>query len=347
MLNGETQEPISAAVIEIIDIPVEPDTTDETGNYCLENVLAGTYIFKVTASDFPTILQEETVSEENHIINFELFPPLYFNNFEQNDGGFISNNPLGWQWGEPTAGEFGAYSGEKVWGTVLAGDYSDNANLALDSPEMNIQANSFLSFFHYHDFEQGNSMYDGGNVKISTDGGNNFSLLYPVAGYDGEISALNEEGFGGTIEDWQEVSFDISEYSGADVIFRWHFASDGSVHDFFGWYIDNVNIYHLNSIDDENYSNENITLLQNYPNPFNPVNSSTNISFSITQDLINPELNIYNIKGQLVRSILFDNQSGKNISVYWNGKNNIGKKVTSGIYFYQISTDDYHSKTKK
>jgi len=347
VLNGETQEPISAAVIEIIDIPVEPDTTDETGNYCLENVLAGTYIFKVTASDFPTILQEETVSEENHIINFELFPPLYFNNFEQNDGGFISNNPLGWQWGEPTAGEFGAYSGEKVWGTVLAGDYSDNANLALDSPEMNIQANSFLSFFHYHDFEQGNSMYDGGNVKISTDGGNNFSLLYPVAGYDGEISALNEEGFGGTIEDWQEVSFDISEYSGADVIFRWHFASDGSVHDFFGWYIDNVNIYHLNSIDDENYSNENITLLQNYPNPFNPVNSSTNISFSITQDLINPELNIYNIKGQLVRSILFDNQSGKNISVYWNGKNNIGKKVTSGIYFYQISTDDYHSKTKK
>ncbi len=67
-----------------------------------------------------------------------------------------------------------------------------------------------------------------------------------------------------------------------------------------------------------------------YPNPFNP---STTISFSVTEDLLNIEITIYNLKGQKVRQIISDQLSIGQYKILWNGKNDFGKNISSGIYF--------------
>ena len=74
--------------------------------------------------------------------------------------------------------------------------------------------------------------------------------------------------------------------------------------------------------------------LSNYPNPFNP---TTTISFSLTTEIMkNTELKIYNLKGQKIRQYsIFNNQS----SIIWDGSDQTGKPVSSGIYFYQLVID--------
>ena len=77
---------------------------------------------------------------------------------------------------------------------------------------------------------------------------------------------------------------------------------------------------------------KDITLGQNFPNPFN---SSTGIKFSTEGGEIN--LAIYDISGSLVKTLtdgIFDAGSH---SVIWDGKDNSGISVSSGIYFYRLS----------
>ncbi len=82
---------------------------------------------------------------------------------------------------------------------------------------------------------------------------------------------------------------------------------------------------------------------QNYPNPFNP---ETKISYEIPKPS-NVELVIYNIKGERVRTLVneYHNKPGYYYEI-WNGKDNQGKDVASGVYFYTIKAADYIS-TKK
>ena len=72
--------------------------------------------------------------------------------------------------------------------------------------------------------------------------------------------------------------------------------------------------------------------LKNYPNPFNP---ETIISFTI-QEESETELSIYNIKGQRIKSLLNDQITAGEHSIVWNGKDDAGKKVSSGVYLYKL-----------
>ena len=72
----------------------------------------------------------------------------------------------------------------------------------------------------------------------------------------------------------------------------------------------------------------------NYPNPFNP---STTIAFSIPSEM--PcKLDVYNLRGQKVRSLVNETVMAGNHSIVWNGKDDSGKSVSSGVYFYRLST---------
>jgi flagellar hook assembly protein FlgD len=81
---------------------------------------------------------------------------------------------------------------------------------------------------------------------------------------------------------------------------------------------------------------DNVVLHGNYPNPFNP---ETKISFSLPQDQ-EIELTVYNLKGQKVRTINAGITSSGEQSVVWNGKDDDGKHVGSGLYFYKLRTKD-------
>lgn len=81
---------------------------------------------------------------------------------------------------------------------------------------------------------------------------------------------------------------------------------------------------------------------QNYPNPFNP---STNISFTIPSKIF-VSVRIYNILGKQIRVLLNGELVSGYYKVEWDGKNDYGEVVQSGVYFYQVFTNDYQQ-TKK
>ncbi|MFN3135873.1 MAG: FlgD immunoglobulin-like domain containing protein, partial [Candidatus Kryptonium sp.] len=83
-------------------------------------------------------------------------------------------------------------------------------------------------------------------------------------------------------------------------------------------------------------------LYQNYPNPFNP---STSISFDLPEDAF-VTLKIYNIIGQEIRTIVNEFKNAGRYTVVWDGKDNDGKIMPSGIYFYRITAGNF-SKTLK
>ena len=80
-----------------------------------------------------------------------------------------------------------------------------------------------------------------------------------------------------------------------------------------------------------------VTILQqNYPNPFNP---KTTIAFSISSYAENVNLSIYNLKGQLVKTLKNSAAETGNYQLVWNGKDTNGRNVASGIYMYKLIVD--------
>jgi len=83
-------------------------------------------------------------------------------------------------------------------------------------------------------------------------------------------------------------------------------------------------------------------LRNNYPNPFNPY---TNIAFSLASTS-HVTLEVYNIKGEKVKTLVDGILEAEYHTVNWNGTNNTGKSVSSGIYFYKMKASNFTS-TKK
>lgn len=87
---------------------------------------------------------------------------------------------------------------------------------------------------------------------------------------------------------------------------------------------------------EENVVEVNLFRTKAYPNPFNP---TTTIMFNLPNES-NVNLEIYNVKGQKIKSLIHNQQieSGRN-EVSWNGKDEEEKPVSSGVYFYKLETN--------
>ena len=83
-------------------------------------------------------------------------------------------------------------------------------------------------------------------------------------------------------------------------------------------------------------------LFQNFPNPFNP---STTIYMRVPRG-DSFTLFIYNVLGERIRTLYNGKGNGDMQSIVWDGKNNVGIRVSSGVYFYQIRSNSF-SATKK
>lgn len=83
-------------------------------------------------------------------------------------------------------------------------------------------------------------------------------------------------------------------------------------------------------------------LYQNYPNPFNP---STKIEFSLPHGA-QVQLDVYNVSGKRVKRLIDKQLASGHWSILWNGEDNKGIEVASGVYFYRLKTSQY-TQTRK
>ena len=92
----------------------------------------------------------------------------------------------------------------------------------------------------------------------------------------------------------------------------------------------------------ENVVSNKTILYQNIPNPFNP---ETNIKFYLDESGY-ALLEIYNIKGQLVKILINNDLPAGEHNLIWNGRDEKGSQVSSGIYLYNLKTKDFFEKKK-
>lgn len=103
----------------------------------------------------------------------------------------------------------------------------------------------------------------------------------------------------------------------------------------------NVEIDYV-SVDDSVLIPQVIALTGNYPNPFNP---STTIKLSLPDDE-NVRIEIFNSKGQKIKTLVNDRLKAGFHNIFWDGKDENNKVVCSGVYFYRMQTKNY-SNTKR
>ena len=89
------------------------------------------------------------------------------------------------------------------------------------------------------------------------------------------------------------------------------------------------------------------TLLANYPNPFNP---ETWIPYQLSESG-NVTVSIYSVNGALVRTLALGHQAAgtyrsRNRAAYWDGRNEFGERVASGLYFYTLTAGDFTATRK-
>jgi len=86
----------------------------------------------------------------------------------------------------------------------------------------------------------------------------------------------------------------------------------------------------------------NSALHQNYPNPFNP---TTQIKYDLPEDAL-VTINIYDLMGRSIKSLVNSQQSAGYRSIQWNATNNLGEPVSAGMYIYTIQAGQFRQ-TKK
>ncbi|MCS7258195.1 MAG: immune inhibitor A, partial [candidate division WOR-3 bacterium] len=328
-----------------------------TGSVNIASLAAGDTARATFTAWTPTISENVTVimrtfwaSDQNpnndRLTRTTIIGAVRYYDFEANDGGFIPDPATGgWEWGIPTSGPNAAYSGQKLWATVLGGSYTNSANWKLTTPTFVAGVNNpVLKFWHWYQIEL---RWDGGNVKLSTDGGNTWTLIHPVGGYPDTARSANvaiprESCYTGTMTTWTEATFNLPVNAGQQFKLRWHFGSDPSV-TYPGWYIDDVMLIGATSgVVEGSGSDVVVTALKGMRNP---VRGGGYIMFSLAKSS-DVRLSIYDASGRLVKILAAGYYGAGEHSLFWDGRDENNREVSEGIYFYKLETADY-THTKK
>ncbi len=184
------------ARIDIDGYPYSPVWTDpETGYY--EVVLAAgiAYDFHVSAWVSGYLAQDRAVGpltgpqQEDFALLADAdscsapgYQPscFYFESFEADDGGYTTSGANStWAWGAPTSGPGEGHSGNNAWATNLAGNYNDNEDSYVESPDIDLSALAgqgiYLSWWQWLQTEP---CCDWGEVQVSNDGGASWASVY-------------------------------------------------------------------------------------------------------------------------------------------------------------------------
>ncbi len=225
--------------------------------------------------------------------------------------------------------------------------YSDSADGALETPPLCIGTDGEMTFWHWlsSEEESASSAWDCAFVEISTDVGESWSVLVPEGGYshvknDNAANPVPEGTpcWSGSFN-WRQETFDLSAYEGESAVVRFRFASD-ALETEEGWYVDDVSVTSTSTgvaEGDVTVTPTEFALLQNRPNPFNPV---TTIGYALPEQA-HVTIKVYNVAGALVKTLRDERQEAGSRSVVWDGTNDGGRKVASGVYLCRMTAGAY------
>lgn len=240
-------------------------------------------------------------------------------------------------------------NGAHSWkcGSSTTGDYANLLDAALVTPPVLVTGEVSLTFWMWIEAEESGyhqgRAYDGGLIEMSVDGGP-FAAITPVGGYTHTIRAGSVPGpfpedtpvFSGSM-DWTQVTCDLGPMDG-EAVFRFRFGSDGA-DTREGWYIDDVEIFGLGSwagIGEDAPRAVRLSLAPSHPNP---TQARARIEFAVPAS--GPvALEVFDASGRLVRTLLNEPLTAGTHSVAWEGRDDGGRSVASGLYFYRLNTKD-------
>lgn len=247
------------------------------------------------------------------------------------------------------------HSGSLSWkfGGDGSASYPASSDGALSIAPMCIASNAQLRFWNWLQAEEESAStgWDCGIVEASTDYGATWYQLTPEGGYshtkawsEGNPLPNDTPCWSGT-HDWREEVFDLSAYAGETIMFRFRFASDEYV-GMEGWYIDDVSItFDMSQAQEAAYDRglpSDFALRQNAPNPFNPM---TVIRYELPMDA-RVKIDVYNVAGKLVRTIVDEPVEAGYGRAVWDGRDDGGRRVASGVYMYRMIAGDFVSKRR-
>jgi len=115
------------------------------------------------------------------------------------------------------------------------------------------------------------------------------------------------------------------------------------------WDSDNYIEYYVHITETEVEESKNVCILpekyylyQNHPNPFNPI---THIKYDLPKSTA-ITIFIYNLQGQKVKTLVDEYEPAGRYTAIWNGTDDMGEKVASGVYLYTMQTDEFNSRHK-
>ncbi|MGH7726179.1 MAG: FlgD immunoglobulin-like domain containing protein [Candidatus Eiseniibacteriota bacterium] len=225
--------------------------------------------------------------------------------------------------------------------------YSPNLDAGLVAGPILVGAGGTLAFHHFFDIESSDlpgQAYDGARVDISTNNGASWSPITPAGGYPATIISNPDSPYpagtpvwSGTSGAFVPASFDLSAFNGQTVWVRFRLGSDSFVGGE-GWYVDDVTV--------TNVGGEPVPVPV-VPASFaldpafpNPTAGRTTIAFRLPA-ASTVALEIYDVRGARVRSLLAGAMPAGPHAVDWDGLGEDGSRVPPGLYFYRLTADRF------
>ncbi len=367
------------------DEPYQTLTTDANGNYSVQTIIGNYEIGISPVSPYPiTLLSDVRLDTLGTTFNIELAPAKVMLVADDADDDFqsfftsaLTDSGIAYHpWdvsvsGSPTIGDIGEYpSGIVAW-------FTGNAETTLTEDE--------LSVLNTHLTNNGRIFLTGENIveqnasstlftRMGIGFANNTGLPV-VTGADGEFTeglAFSTVGGSGASNQTSRDNIAITDTINTRSIFRYGnsptlisgavYESGSAIGVVLGFGFESINTIAAQSqvmdaiitfmdtssvvvgIDDEGIAVvDDYNLAQNYPNPFNP---STTIAFTVPS-ASDVELTIYNVRGQRIRSLVSGKFAGGTHQAVWDGSDEQGQRVASGIYLYRLTVGTTFSDMKK
>ncbi|MFA7025723.1 MAG: M14 family zinc carboxypeptidase [Candidatus Cloacimonadaceae bacterium] len=317
------EENISAIMI-IKDI--QADTLLIDGNYIYHGY-EGEYPIEIFAEGYYPYLGQITLvpGTQHQTFNLSAIEVLFSEDWEDGTDGWEIEGP--WVVQDELAASGHAITDS--WGGL--GHYVQNCDVWIKTvnPIFVPSDNAPLLYFDSH--LQTEWDFDPVSVEVSTDGEQWTQVFVKSGRHDW----------------WQKEYVSLEDYSGQNVYLRFRLV-DQSVDDKLtdpGWTLDNITLVTGSAVANEDQSVPGLpeaVLYPNFPNPFNP-QTTIKYSLALAEEV---RLEIFNLKGQRVRSYAPGVQKAGNHDFIWDGTDDQSRDVASGIYFYRLSLPNYSQSRK-